>query len=313
MKNVTIREVFDDKKLSKLQLKLISGEAGLDNIVKVGDLNRPGLTLSGFFDFFAYDRIQIFGLGESAYLSRMKRDDRGAIYGEFFSYKIPCCIYSHGTMPDEAFLKFSEKKGIPVYVSDFGTTRLITMLVHIFDEIFAEKVTLHGTFVDVSGIGVLLLGNSGVGKSETALELVERGHRLVADDMVTIIKNDTALLMGKGSEMLKHHMEIRGLGIVNIKEIFGIRSVRNKKRLDLVVKLEEWNSSVEYERLGLDDEYYEILGFQIPMVKIPVGPGRNIPVIIETAAFNQSLKKSGIHSARELDQKIKKWISKGDL
>ncbi len=312
MKSIKINDVFNEKRSQDLQIKLMAGQNGTENVVKFGDLNRPGLTLSGFFDFFASDRIQIFGLGESAYLSSISDESKENIYKQFFSYQIPCCIFSHGAVPDDSFLKYADSSNVPVYVSLIGSTRLVTMLVHIFDEIFAEKVTLHGTLVDVSGIGVLLLGSSGVGKSETALELVERGHRLVADDMVTIVKTDSSLLMGKGSEMLKHHMEIRGIGIINIKEIFGIRSVRRKKRLDLIVKLEEWNPAEEYERLGLDEEFYEILGLNIPMVKIPVGPGRNIPVIIETAAFNQSLKKSGIYSARELDEKIKKWISKGE-
>ncbi len=311
MKEITIKKVFDEKRREVLGLKLLSGKKYLSNTISYGDLNRPGLTLSGFFDFFAYDRIQIFGLGESAFLAGMDDEHLESVYSKFFSHKIPCCIFSHGTIPNDFFLRFANEAGVPVFVSSLGTTRLITQLVHIFDEVFAQKVTLHGTFVDVSGIGVLLLGESGVGKSETALELVERGHRLVADDMVVFVNNDSSLLLGMGTELLRHHMELRGIGIVNIKEIFGISSVRSKKRLDLVVQLEPWDPSAEYDRLGLDEEYYELLGFNIPMARIPVGPGRNIPVIIETAAFNQSLKKAGIHSARELDIKIKKWIERG--
>ena len=202
----------------------------------------------------------------------------------------------------------AEKKNVPVFLSKRSTTRFITLFVHIIDELFAECVTLHATLVDVFGVGVLLTGKSGVGKSETALELIERGHRLVADDMVIVKKIDESLLMGTGSEILKHHIEIRGIGIVNVREIFGIRSVRNRKRIEMVVLLEEWDSTKEYDRLGLDEKTYNILDIEVPYITVPVRPGRNIPVIVETAALNQRLKKVGVNSARELDEKIKRWI-----
>jgi HPr kinase/phosphorylase len=229
-------------------------------------------------------------------------------YRDFFSYDLLCCIFTHEYVPDKLFLEFAEKKNVPIFLSKRGTTRFITLFVHVIDEIFAEQVTLHATLVDVFGVGVLLTGKSGVGKSETALELIERGHRLVADDMVIVKKIDESLLMGAGSEILKHHIEIRGIGIVNVREIFGIRSVRNRKRIEMVILLEEWDSAKEYDRLGLDEKKYNILEIEVPYITVPVRPGRNIPVIIETAALNQRLKKIGINSARELDEKIKKWI-----
>lgn len=291
-----------------LKMELVAGRPGTDKIVKVGDINRPGLTLAGFYDFFAYDRIQIFGLGESAFMRSLSGEARSATYEKFFSYDLLCCIFTHNEIPDQLFLKYAEDKNIPVYKTEFGTTRFVSMLVHIMDDVFAPVVTMHSTLVDVFGVGVLLMGKSGVGKSECALELVERSHRLVADDMVSIKKMGESLLMGSGSPILKHNMEIRGMGIINVQEIFGIRSVRNKKRIELVVLLEEWDNTKEYDRLGLDDLTYEILDVHIPYMIVPVRPGRNIPVIIETAALNQRLKKHGVFSARELDKSIQEWM-----
>lgn len=308
MRKLTVRYFIEGEGRIDLQLRLIAGEGGLDKEIKYGEINRPGLALAGFFDYFAYDRIQIFGQGETAFMNQLSYEQKVKTYSDFFSYDLLCCIFTHEYMPDKLFLEFAEKKNVPIFLSKRGTTRFITLFVHVIDEIFAEQITLHATLVDVFGVGVLLTGKSGVGKSETALELIERGHRLVADDMVIVKKIDESLLMGAGSEILKHHIEIRGIGIVNVREIFGIRSVRNRKRIEMVILLEEWDSTKEYDRLGLDEKKYNILDIDVPYITVPVRPGRNIPVIIETAALNQRLKKIGINSARELDEKIKKWI-----
>jgi HPr kinase/phosphorylase len=308
MGKITVRYFIEGEGRIDLQLRLIAGEGGLDKEIKFGEINRPGLALAGFFDYFAYDRIQIFGQGETAYMSQISYEEKLRRYSEFFSYDVLCCIFTHEFIPDKLFLEFAEKKNVPVFLSKRSTTRFITLFVHIIDELFAECVTLHATLVDVFGVGVLLTGKSGVGKSETALELIERGHRLVADDMVIVKKIDESLLMGTGSEILKHHIEIRGIGIVNVREIFGIRSVRNRKRIEMVVLLEEWDSTKEYDRLGLDEKTYNILDIEVPYITVPVRPGRNIPVIVETAALNQRLKKVGVNSARELDEKIKRLI-----
>jgi HPr kinase/phosphorylase len=182
------------------------------------------------------------------------------------------------------------------------------LLTHIVEATFAESVTIHGTLVDVFGIGILLIGKSGVGKSETALELIERGHRLIADDLVEVKKIDESLLMGNGSELIRHHMEIRGIGILNVRDIFGIRSVRNRKRIELVAELQEWDANTHYDRLGIEEQVYTILDIEVPYIIVPVRPGRNIPIIIETAALNQRLKKIGVFSAQELDKKIQEWI-----
>lgn len=308
MSKLTLRYFIEGTGRIDLQLRLLTGEGGLDKEIKSGEINRPGLALAGFFDYFAYERIQIFGKGEAAFMTQLSREDKIKVYDQFFSYPVFCCIFTYEFNPDDLFLGYAEKRNIPVFISKRGTTRFITLFVHVIDEIFAESVTLHATLVDVFGVGVLLTGKSGVGKSETALELIERGHRLVGDDMVIVKKIDESLLMGAGSEILKHHIEIRGIGIVNVREVFGIRSVRNRKRIEMVILLEDWDSSTEYDRLGLDEKKYTILDIDVPYITVPVRPGRNIPIIIETAALNQRLKKVGINSARELDERIKKWI-----
>ncbi len=305
---VKVRYFIDEQSRIDLQLCLIAGEKGLDREISCGEINRPGLALAGFFDYFAYNRIQIFGQGEVAFMEQLLPEEKERIYSEFFSFNVFCCIFTHDYKPEDLFLELAEKAQIPIFTTKWGTTRFTTLIVHALDEVFAETQTIHATLVDVFGIGVFLMGKSGVGKSETALELVERGHRLVADDMVIVRKVDESMLMGSGAELLKHHLEVRGIGIINVREIFGIRSVRNRKWIELAVTLEEWQADKEYDRLGLDDNVFTIMNIDVPFITIPVRPGRNIPVIIETAALNQRLKKMGINSARELDEKIKKWI-----
>ncbi len=313
-KKIFIRDLLGKTGNIELHLNLVAGREGLDREITVGEMNRPGLGLAGFFDFFAFDRIQIFGLGETAFLRQLDSARKREIYEKFFSYQVLCCFFTHGESPDEMFLEFANGKEVPILTTSHKTTRFISLLTHIIEEAHSPSVTMHGTLVDVFGIGVLLLGKSGVGKSESALELIERGHRFVADDVVEIKKIDESLLMGSGSEIIKHHLEIRGIGIINVRDIFGIGSVRNRKRVELVVHLEEWDSNREYDRLGMDEQKYSILDIDISYIVLPVRPGRNIPIIIETAALNQRLKKMGIYSSRELDDRIQNWIkSQGKL
>lgn len=307
---IRVKHFLEDTGLFDLQMRLVAGSDGLDKEIRVGDINRPGLTLAGFYEFFAYDRIQIFGLGESAFLRRLSLDERRAVLEKFFSYEVLCCIFTHNEEPDPLFVEFADRKGVPVFVTQRDTTKFTTSLVLFMNEAFAPSVSLHGTFVDVYGVGVLLLGQSGVGKSECALELVERGHRFIADDTVIIQRIDETILMGSGSPLLKHHIEIRGLGIINIKEIFGISAVRDRKRVELVVNLEVWDQQKEYDRLGLEEKTHTILDIPVPSIMVPVRPGRNIPIIVETAALNERLKKLGVYSARELDQRIKDYLKK---
>jgi HPr kinase/phosphorylase len=296
-----------------LHLRVLAGENGLDREIPEAEINRPGLSLAGFYDFFAYDRIQIFGKGETAFIKNISEEKQKEMFEKFFSYEILCCIFTHSDHPSRLFLEYAEKHTIPVLFTDHPTTRFVSMLTHIIAQAHAPMTTMHGTLVDVFGIGVLLLGKSGVGKSETALELVERGHRLVADDLVEIKKVDDLLIMGSGSNLIRHHIEIRGLGILNIKDIYGIRSVRNRKRIEIIVSLEDWDESKTYDRLGIDERTYAVLDVEVPHIIVPVRPGRNIPVIVETAALNLRLKKMGVNTAKELDQKLQDWMKTGNV
>jgi HPr kinase/phosphorylase len=308
-KRTSIKGLFEAKGRVDLQLELVAGHKGLDREIKMADINRPGLTLAGYYEHFSPDRVQIFGMGESSYMKGLDPGERKECYTRFFSFDPLCCVFTHRMEPDDEFKAFADEKKVPVYVTERDTTRFTSLIIHAMDELFAPSISTHATLVDVFGLGVLLMGNSSVGKSECALELIERGHRLVADDMVAIKKIDESLLMGEGVEMLRHHMEIRGIGIINVQDLFGIRSVRNRKRVELVALLEEWQEGKEYERLGLEETHYTILDIAVPYVVVPVRSGRNIPIIIEAAAMNQRLKKMGIYSARELDDKIKNWMT----
>ena len=309
---IFVRNILENTD-SDLRLRIVAGEGGLDREIPEAEINRPGLSLSGFFDFFAFDRIQIFGKGETAYLRSMDPGQERAIYEQFFSYDILCCIFTHAEEPSALFLEFARAKGTPILITDHPTTRFVSMLTHMVAQAHAPTTAIHGTLVDVFGLGVLLLGKSGVGKSETALELIERGHRLVADDIVEIKKVDDSLIMGSGSNLIRHHIEIRGLGILNIRDIYGIRSVRNRKRIELVASLEDWDETKTYDRLGIDERRYNILDVEVPHIIVPVRPGRNIPVIVETASLNLRLKKMGVNSARELDQKLQDWMKTGHV
>lgn len=309
-KRLFIKDLFKSKGSVNLHLKLIAGEDGLSKEIQVGDVNRPGLSLAGFFDFFAYERIQVFGLGETAFMKKLTEERKIEIFEKFFSYDVLCCVFTHDEYPDQLFINLASKRNIPTFVTKFSTTRFVSLWTHTVEEIFSPSTTIHGTLVDVFGIGVLLIGKSSIGKSECALELIERGHRLVADDLVEIQKTDETFLLGTSSEVITHHMEIRGLGIINVRDIYGIASVRNRKRIELVVMLEEWDESNAYDRLGIDEKKYTILDIDLPFTTVPVRSGRNIPIIIETAALNQKLKKMGTYSAKELDLKIQSWTSK---
>jgi HPr kinase/phosphorylase len=309
-KKLYIRNLIDGSTEINLQLELLAGEQGLDKEICIGDVNRPGLSLAGFFDFFAFGRLQIFGLGETAYMKNLPDEQLKKMLETFFSYDILCCIFTHDVRPNDIFIALANAKKIPTFVSKYRTTRFVSLWTHAVEQYFAQVITMHGSLIDVFGVGVLLLGKSGVGKSECALELIEKGHRLVADDVVEIQKIDELFLFGTAAEIIRDHMEIRGLGIINIREIYGIGSVRNRKRIDFIVMLEEWVETKEYDRLGLDEQKYTILDIDLSYITVPVRPGRNIPILIETAALNHRLKKMGTNSARELDLKIKDIVGK---
>jgi HPr kinase/phosphorylase len=309
--NFTVLDLLDIKlkEYNALNLHCLGGRKGLGRKISISDLNRPGLALSGFYDSFAYERIQLFGRGEVSYLKKLAAAGETDTLEHLFSYPIPCCIFSHNLSPDRSFFDAAEHAQCPVLQTDLSTTEFHARLMRVLSDIFAPRQSVHGVLVEVYGLGILLLGDSGVGKSETALELIKHGHRLVADDVVDMHCVNGNVLIGAGAnKIVGHHMEIRGLGIINITHLFGVGAIRERKEVQLVVMLEEWDSRKNYDRLGTDDKYIEFLGVSIPKLEIPVKPGRNIPVIVETAAMNERLKKMGYNAAREFNQNILKWI-----
>lgn len=298
------------KEQNDLCLRCVAGRAGLTREITVPDLNRPGLALAGFYESFAAERLQLFGRGEIAYINKIEADGTaGPIYQKIFSYQIPTCIFSNNIEPTPQFASAADAAGCPVLVTSLNSSEFSIRVIRVLHDIFAPKIIMHGVLVEVFGIGILLLGDSGVGKSETALELIERGHRLVADDVVEIRCLNGTVLMGQGTnKMIGHHMEIRGLGIINVTHLFGVGAIRDKKQIQLVCNLEDWDPNKVYDRIGMDELTMEILGVKVPKLEIPVKPGRNIPIIIETAAMNERLKKMGYHSAREFNQNILRWL-----
>ena len=279
------------------------------NEIRVQDLNRPGLALTGFFDNFGLDRIQIFGRGEHAYLLKLDREGVRRTIETFFERPMPCVIFTHELAPPPYFHEVAEAAAVPILQSELSTSEFAARLIRALSNVFAQKDTVHGVLVEVFGIGVLITGDSGVGKSETALELIERGHRLVADDVVEIRCVAGNILLGQpANQALGHHMEIRGLGIINITHIFGVGAIRDSKQVQLVVELEHWDAAKEYDRIGAEDRTIDLVGVKTPHLQMPVRPGRNVPVLIETAAMNERLKKLGYHSARDFNQSVLKWL-----
>ena len=300
---------IDLKEQNSLNLKCIGGRKGLVREISIPDINRPGLALSGFFDSFAHERLQIFGRGETAYLKKLGNDNKDDTIQQMFSYPIPCCIFTHSLLPGEPFMEIAEKAQCPVLQADLPTSEFSTRITRVLSGIFAPRQSIHGVLLEVYGVGVLILGDSGVGKSETALELVMHGHRLVADDVVEIHCVNGNILMGTGAnKIIAHHMEIRGIGIINVTHLFGVGAIRDRKQIELVVILAEWDSKKNYDRIGLEEQYMELLGVNVPKLEIPVKPGRNIRIIIETAVMNERLKKMGYNAAKEFNQNILRWL-----
>ena len=299
---------IDLKEHNSLNLQCIGGRKGLSREVVIPDLNRPIGALMGYYEDFAFQRIQLFGRGEYSFLRRLERESALQNVRSLFSYPVPCCIFTHDLHPSREFIEIAEENQCPILHTNLGTTDFSARLLRVLAEIFSPHQTIHGVLVEVFGLGILLLGESGVGKSETALELVHRGHRLVADDVVDMHCVNGNMLMGMGANrILGHHMEIRGLGIINITHMFGVRAIRDRIEVQLVVGLEAWDSSKSYDRLGTDELSMEFLGVSIPKLEIPVKPGRNIPIIIETAAMNEKLKSMGYNAAKEFKKNILKW------
>lgn len=298
----------DLKEHNHLQLTCIAGRSGLSRKLTTAKISRPGLPLSGFFDEFSHESIQVFGRGEQQYLKKLESENHLEALERLFSFPIPTCIFCDGGTPSRRFIEIAERSGCSILQTALGSADFSRGLFQMLDEIFAETITIHGVLVEVYGIGVLITGESGVGKSETALELIERGHRLISDDTVKLRNISDTFLIGSGENpMLAHHMEIRGLGILNLANLFGVGSIRDKKQVQLMVHLEEWESNKGYDRVG-EEMTETLLGITVPKLEIPVKPGRNVPIIIETAARNERLKKLGYYSAKEFDQSVLKWL-----
>ena len=299
---------LDLRENDALNLTCIGGRPGLIREIAVTEINRPGLELGGFYENFAFQRIQIFGRGENAFLQKLAREKNRAELEKLFTFAIPCCVFTHSLEPTGDFAEIAEKAECPILQTDLSTSELTMRILRVLSNVYAPKKTVHGVLVEVFGIGVLIQGESGVGKSESALSLIERGHRLIADDAVEIRRVSGNILMGTGAQVVSHHMEIRGLGIINITHLFGVGAIRDKKQIQLVVQLEFWNSDKNYDRIGAEENTVDILGVHVPCVTVPIKPGRNIPVIIETAARNERLKKMGYYSAREFNRNVMNWL-----
>ncbi|MBN2509712.1 MAG: HPr kinase/phosphorylase [Spirochaetales bacterium] len=311
METFTVLDLIDldAKENNQLNLHCIGGRPGLVRPITVPDINRPGLALSGFFDNFADQRIQLFGRGENAYLKRLDEEKSTDSLKKFFTYPMPCCIFTHNLSPHKEFLEIAEEAQCPVLQTELYSSDFALRLLRLLSNVFAPKKIVHGVLVEVFGIGVLLIGDSGVGKSEAALELIERGHRLISDDSVELKCVSGDIVIGSGANKVAgHHMEIRGLGIINVSHLFGVGAIRDTKQIQLIVMLEEWDADKVYDRLGTGDNTTDYFGVSIPTVEIPVKPGRNIPIIIETAAMNERLKKMGYFSAKEFNDNVLKWL-----
>jgi len=268
------------------------------------DINRPGLQFAGFWDYFAYERPQVLGKVEMTYLEYMEADVRQEMLEKFFSYELPCVIICRGLHCPEDMKQLASARGIPIFDSPQATTRVVLDAINFLNAQLAPRVTRHGVLVDVYGIGILITGESGVGKSEAALELVKRGHRLVADDVVDIRRVAEKQLVGEAPDIVRHFMEIRGIGIIDISALYGIGAVIHSKSIELVVHLDLWQQDKDYDRLGLTAEFANILGVRVPELQIPIRPGRNLAIVLEVAARNFRLKQQGYNAARELDSRL---------
>ncbi len=278
--------------------------------IMVSDVNRPALQLSGYFQHFEQSRVQIIGTVEYTYLQSVEEKRREMIYREFMAYDIPCVIFCRDLQPDEVFLKLAEENNLPVFGTKRGTSEFMAELIYCLSEQLAPCITIHGVLVDVYGEGLLIMGESGIGKSEAALELVHRGHRLVTDDVVEIRKINEHTLIGTSPDITRYFIELRGIGIIDVKTLFGVECVKEKQQIDLVIKLEDWKKENEYDRLGLEEEYTEFLGNKVVCHSLPVRPGRNLAVICESAAVNHRQKKMGYNAAQELYRRVQENLTK---
>lgn len=300
MHGVTISELIE-----KMKLRNTTPEIDTDKIVLTHpDVNRPALQLTGFFDHFDRERVQIIGYVEQAYINTMDREVKRRMYDKLTSSQIPCLVFSRGQNPDDDLLEYCNYYGVPCLVSDKTTSSLMAEIIRWLNVKLAPCISIHGVLLDVFGEGVLIMGESGIGKSEAALELLKRGHRLVTDDVVEIRKVSNDTLIGTSPDITRHFIELRGIGIVDVKSLFGVESVMLNSSIDMVIRLEDWNREGNYDRLGLEEDYIEFLGNKVVCYSIPIRPGRNLAVIVESAAINFRAKKMGYNAAQELYNRV---------
>ncbi|AKU92230.1 HPr(Ser) kinase/phosphatase [Vulgatibacter incomptus] len=293
----------------ELKLSLVAGRAGLERRITHDRVQKHGLVLAGFFKHIHPERIEVFGNTELEYFGTLPPARQDEIAEGFFSQTLACLVVTKGLPVPACMVEAAERHGCPLMVTTLLSSTFIVKVQDVLAEALTAQTSVHGALLDVFGVGILLLGKSGIGKSEAALDLVMRGHRLVADDIVEIKRKKLDSVYGSGSAIIKHHMEIRGLGIINIKDLFGIASIRERKKIEMVVELVEWDPGMEYDRLGIEDRHHTILDVEIPKLTVPVRPGRNMATIIEVAARNQLLKFQGYHSAREFQAQLNREIA----
>ena len=299
------------KVVEKLNLKNLTPDVDMtEKKVMVPDINRPALQLTGFFEHFAYERVQLIGCVEYTFLENMEEDEKEKIYDMLLSYKIPCIIFCRNLKPDDSLIEKANKANVPVFSTETPTSAFSAEIIRWLNVELAPCISIHGVLVDVYGVGVLIMGESGIGKSEAALELIKRGHRLVSDDVVEIRKVSDETLVGTAPDITRHFIELRGIGIVDVKMLYGVQSVRETQNIDLVITLVEWDRDKEYDRLGLEEQYTEFLGNKVVCHQLPIRPGRNLAIIVETAAINHRQKSMGYNAAQELYKRVQQNMTK---
>jgi HPr kinase/phosphorylase len=299
---VTVREMLAQLARA-LRLRLIAGRSGIENLILMTRVQRPGLALNGYSEYIRYGRVQIVGNSEIGFLAKLSSRRRLEVLGELTRCRISCFVVTRALTPPPELVRQTNLHAIPLLVTPLDSTTLIKKLTVFLDDRLAPRVEMHAVLMDVFGLGVLIVGESGIGKSECALDLIDRGHRLVADD-VTVVKRVADVLVGSSPDMTRYHMELRGLGVINIKDLYGVSSIRTSKRVELVVNLERWKTGKDYDRLGLRQEGQQILGVNLPLIRMPVAPGRNIALLVEVASRNQLLKERGYDAARRLAARV---------
>jgi len=291
--------------IEKMNLENCTPDIDIKRIkISQPDVNRPALQLAGFFDHFDSERVQIIGYVEHAYMQTVSLEKRNEIMSKLMDYKVPCIVFCRNIEVSDELIKIATEKEVPILRSAKTTSSFMAEVIRWLNVELAPRISIHGVLVDVYGEGILITGESGIGKSEAALELIKRGHRLVADDVVEIKKVSDETLIGTAPDITRHFIELRGIGIIDVKTLFGVESVKNTQGIDLVIKLEEWSRDKDYDRFGLDEQHIEILGNKVVCYSIPIRPGRNLAIICESAAVNHRQKKMGYNAAQELYQRV---------